>query len=416
MFELFLILFLVGGMLKDFALFLGVSTVVDLTLLFGVLMFCSSVFRLYKSQTYFKLNKGNGFILLALLLFSFWLFVSTIYSPSAGYKWQKMVGYCTGLLSFFAIIFTPLSVLRFSRLFLLSLLSITALFLFFFIALRASGTTNEYISSLYLMVGTYVGIAGLIGYYMRDSLFKEHKYLGHMSLGLSFVIALILGGRGPVVFLVLTLFTSLAYRFFTQKIKIGVFRLSPLRAALSLSSISFVFILVSAFVYQYFAAFKDLLERSMYRFSLLFESGPNLADNNSVETRVSYIDFSIETWLSSWRSFLFGEGFGSFGLIYSGVDQRLYPHNLFLEVSTEAGIIGIVLILLFLVSAVLKAGLSHSSLFPIWPSFFYFLNLMKSSSLADSRVFFVLLGLAILTPSIGAKMKEHSKKEENEEG
>ena len=412
MFELFLVLFLVSGMLKSFGLYLGLPAALDFIILFGILLLLSSFFRLYKSPNYLKLEKSNTAIIGFLLFFSFWMIVATIYSPSTSYKWQKLIGYFTSVVSFTIVVTTPLNVIRFSKLFLFSILSITAVFLFLFMSLRSSGITNEHISSQYLMVGTYVGIAGLMAYYLRDSLFKKHKYLGLISLAASFVIALVLGGRGPVIFILATLLVSMLYKLFTRNIKIRALRLSPLKTAFSFSFVSMLFVVVSAFIYKNLSAFSDLLDRSIYRFSLLLESGNNVADNNSVETRVSYIGFSIDSWLDNWQSFLFGEGFGSFGLIYSGVDQRLYPHNLFLEVSTETGAIGMILLFLFLTSTVFRIGLSQAALFPIWPSFYYFLNLMKSSSLADTRVFFVLFALAILVPRVSLELKENSKRKE----
>lgn len=45
---------------------------------------------------------------------------------------------------------------------------------------------------------------------------------------------------------------------------------------------------------------------------------------------------------------LFGLGTGGFSFHYFSVDTRLYPHNLFLEMGSELGILGIGLIIFFL--------------------------------------------------------------------
>jgi hypothetical protein len=67
-------------------------------------------------------------------------------------------------------------------------------------------------------------------------------------------------------------------------------------------------------------------------------------------SRVSIYSFAFNGWFSSVRSFLFGNGFGSFshdyGLdypmwIFSPAESSLYPHNFVLEIGYELGLVAL---------------------------------------------------------------------------
>ncbi len=60
--------------------------------------------------------------------------------------------------------------------------------------------------------------------------------------------------------------------------------------------------------------------------------------------RFSYFDFALEAWL---KAPLFGNGVGSFSILYRGAEiPGTYPHNIFLEILAEYGLVGLALFLL----------------------------------------------------------------------
>ena len=84
-------------------------------------------------------------------------------------------------------------------------------------------------------------------------------------------------------------------------------------------------------------------------------------------------------------TFFFGNGIGSFGILYPGNDAYEYPHYVFIEVLFELGIVGLAFI--FTISLL---GKNHR--FFISPYPFFFLNAMKSHGLTSLRLLFMSIG------------------------
>jgi O-antigen ligase len=131
------------------------------------------------------------------------------------------------------------------------------------------------------------------------------------------------------------------------------------------------------------------MERSLQRLTLLLDIGSDA----SVSTRLSYIDFSIDKIFENAGNFLFGSGIGSFGILYSGVDRREYPHNIFLEIQFELGLVGIAAIILFLIFYLKKIRFRGPL---IYPFLYIFLNSLKSGSFTDLRIMFGFFSIFLL--------------------
>jgi len=54
------------------------------------------------------------------------------------------------------------------------------------------------------------------------------------------------------------------------------------------------------------------------------------------------------------RSLFFGKGTGNFGYLYLKEDSQVYPHNIFIEILYENGLIGIILFMLILIPGFIK--------------------------------------------------------------
>ena len=136
------------------------------------------------------------------------------------------------------------------------------------------------------------------------------------------------------------------------------------------------------------------INKSMIEAELLEESKLPLDTNRSVSVRVKHFKFSKKAITASAKHLVFGYGIGSYGIIKTGIDGRNFPHNIFLETWVELGLIGIIIlsaILFFCFNKLnnLNAGVYFALLFLL-------LNLMKSSSLVDMRIFWGLWATKIL--------------------
>tara|TARA_R110002049_G_scaffold307735_1_gene509285 strand:- start:118 stop:948 length:831 start_codon:yes stop_codon:yes gene_type:complete len=107
-------------------------------------------------------------------------------------------------------------------------------------------------------------------------------------------------------------------------------------------------LIILSFKFNIFSFSEELLGRFYNSFTLL---NNHTSDNSTMER--------LDQWYSSLEILFshpfFGIGLGGFGFYYYGYDLRLYPHNIFLEVIAEGGLIAFILLLYFL--------------FTIWKSF-----------------------------------------------
>lgn len=87
-----------------------------------------------------------------------------------------------------------------------------------------------------------------------------------------------------------------------------------------------------------------------------------------------------------------------------GKDIKAYPHNLFLEVTAELGILGILFCLLFLASVFmvsLQFFYRRKKLFvrykgAIYVALFLFLENLKSNSFFENKILFGAIGILLL--------------------
>jgi O-antigen ligase len=202
-------------------------------------------------------------------------------------------------------------------------------------------------------------------------------YLG-LFLGLCFVLA-IGGGRGALLSATLPLLIPIALSVRLTLRKIRVFR-AMLSVMVLLLLAAGALALYATTSGQRLATF-DRLER--------------LAEEN---TRAQfYVEFA-QIWP---QAPLVGHGTGSWPLLVGRPDQTSYPHNLFLELLVENGIVGLILFL-----AVLAVGLRPVSLARLRRdpqalcAVMLFLgaltNAMTSGDLPGNRAVFMMLGVLAL--------------------
>jgi hypothetical protein len=98
-----------------------------------------------------------------------------------------------------------------------------------------------------------------------------------------------------------------------------------------------------------------------------------------------------------------GQGVGSWPVLYYGKDIAWYPHNLFLEVLVEFGLIGLLLLAAVAVAALRRISVPRLREDPVLMcvamlcivTFFY---AMTSSDITQNRNLFAMVGLLVMRP------------------
>jgi O-antigen ligase len=186
---------------------------------------------------------------------------------------------------------------------------------------------------------------------------------------------LVLGARGPIIFLIPTL----------VYLKLQQHKLIPYAVAAS------ILITVAFFLFENSPYVTRIKARMAY-----FSEGEKL--DNSTSERIMLFTKSISI-IKEYP--LLGVGVGGFGTAFQGEDKRLSPHNIFLEVVTEAGVIGLAFFLFFLISLLLSAytagngQLSYPLLVVKAACLLLFFELLVSSIMEDLRITTFWIGVLL---------------------
>ena len=207
------------------------------------------------------------------------------------------------------------------------------------------------------------------------------------------------GGRGPAVSFVISVlaFLSLNRKVGVYLRDIHVKRYLKLTNVLSLVGL----VVVGVKGHQWFPVLLD-------RLKLLLHGG-----GHSVLERIGYIKMALEIFKTSpfW-----GMGAGSLGKEFVGIDIRLYPHNIFLELAAEGGIVALSMFVILLWLAYrngfkyLRLGVVPVYLITI--ALFMLSNSMVSGDVNDNRMLFVFLGLLTILRKLTANQGNTSFRKE----
>jgi len=303
---------------------------------------------------------------LSLLLIFFYLYIlfSLTYSPSTNYKFDKYFN------SFGNIIFFlyPLSIqnLNYNILKKVLIFIVVPITLIFYTINFTYNNIffNSLVKFNYLLIGFHLGVL-IILLFTTEFRNKYFKY---------FIILLLLisSARGSIIFI----FIILLILFFKNYKKINI-RYMPKK----IIYYPFIFFSIIFIIYNYFEFY---FQRTIFRFSN-FATG---IDNSSLQ-RLNFMKFAFHESFENISYFLWGHGFGSFGVFYFHIDERSYPHNLFIELFFELGIIGLFLFL-FIIFYNLRF-FKINNFFSLLLVFSLF-NSMKSGNFSDQWIMFLSLG------------------------
>lgn len=385
--------YLVSGIFKLIYPLLHIHGVPDITLLSAILL----VFFMVKEapEVLKNISINHAELIVIVLLFYGFMVLSLGYTTSESYCITKTVAFGTVILAFFFPILTKkFNINYFIYSFTIFTFIISIVFLNFYISYLNEDDiillymTNEEARELtvgYLAVAEFNGILVLYYFFSKRErpLFKWFLFL--IAFGLLFIS----GGRGPLIFTLLILGGYMSYQLLLSLINFKIKKIVLPLLVVGLFSMA----LVSAIFIKTIDLKKNkslkLIENSIERLITLKESE---GGGDSAYSRILYTQFAIDK--INKKPFL-GYGIGSFGFEYTNIDDLDYPHNIFLEVWFELGIIPLILFLL-LFYLVYQNILFTKSAWSLALYFYFLLNLLKSSSLIDIRIVTGFFALFIL--------------------
>jgi O-antigen ligase len=333
-----------------------------------------------------RIEKNLIGLLISFFLFFCWVLTSLAWSESWSYGVTKALH--TTLMGFWGVVACAVIIGRdFKRLKRFSLsLVILALFLAGEVVshLIAGTLLEEWdFASNYLGLGRLLGLSVLV--LVSALLWSDLGWWKGISIGLlvGFLLSILMisGGRGPLLATLAALMVAPVCdtRFSSEALLV--------RRKLLLF-LGFLFLVLVGFATignQFF--FFTTIDRLL----VLLEGG----GGSSAQFRVW---FFANAW-DFWREAPFiGHGIGEFGSLLAWGDVRVYPHNIFLEILVELGLVGLILFVVAGFYSLRAFSLRALRADPILAMLFMFVvcafwNAQVSGDLPDNRVLFALLGL-----------------------
>ena len=324
--------------------------------------------------------KKESLTIVAMLLFFFtWAFFTTAWGTSQVYcteKIQKSIVIMACFLTPFFVLRTESRIKGFIYLFhWLTFLTALIIFAFFiiygdlFIVFYGNSSLEESKIPDYLALGVLLASGFILSIQKTGKLWLIYKTI--------IIIAIVLlAPRGPLLGLVLfTLVHHMANGKFKFKWYMAVYAL-----------------IVVVFV-GYFS--EGLTNRLFSRFSGITDS--NSSAFSSVGSRIELVKSAIDYFKDSPFT---GIGYGSFGIKFTGLEDRIEPHNILFEIAAETGIIGVILFLIFILGVyyyVIRKKLKEDPIANtlIILTLYLILQSLSTTYLIDSKALFLWLSILI---------------------
>jgi len=326
---------------------------------------------------FFNLGKTNGTfnkfsyqVLSLIFIFYGWIIFSNVYSPSLEFKYDKTLNFVANIIFFIYPFFMKrINFNLFIRLYCIIVLPMSAYFVYMNSILWSirSAQTELFmeIRGTYLTFGMHLGILFLMLLYHKKNILLKI---------LTFSLLVATSARGPLIFLLLVL---------------GLYYITTRKAALLGYKSMLRIIAVSIGLVGIYITKRDsinsLLENSFSRFGSLVGG-----EDASALERVRRLNFALYQPFEDLLTFIFGNGFGSFGILFEKMDKRSYPHNILLECFFELGIVGLLLFMILFAIIARKLSFKQNVFGLLF--IFTFLNAMKSNSLSDIWILFSTMG------------------------
>ena len=364
-----------SGIFKALFQFVGIE-VFDITVLSSI-----CIIVLLCMQFKYQLNKDGINLILILGLFSFFYIFSWFYSPSYIYGPEKLVKFIGVLFCFFVGLILPVSVRELS-LKVIPWFGIVISASFIVLMTSNLEALNEYdLSGIGLVAGEILGLGIIISSFKKDK-----SIIRRLGILFSFCLVLLLGARGPLLFVLFIWILIVLESLRTNKDLRSIFLIHKKTFYFVILGIFGVAGIMAALLQLSETSFYDFLQSGISRFLLLFETDKG----DSVNFRLQMISDAIY-YIN--QSPIFGHGLGSYGVVVYSDDLRGYPHNGLLEIWFEGGIFSLATFIAFISMSLFAAKKRNQPLL-IYLIIFLMLNFLKSNSLDELRILFLLCGFA----------------------
>ncbi len=393
-------LLLMSGILKAQFIILA-PWVPDLTLI-ALGLFLLSIL---KSSNHFTRVHFSVFQITALTVFIFFclsIIFSALYSPSefALTKIRKFILVIfIFLIGFFG---KEINLKVLTKYYVALTVFSSCMFLYIFPKLRLGllGEEAEFYKGSYLNFGDSCAISLILMFLM----IKRRNPIFYLSAILLFFALVLSGARAPLLLLVMLGSLAMSLNVISALIQnkgINAFKFVALIFASSIFFVSTV-VTFNPAKYQNTEIVKTLT-LSIERFSLLLKDDKG----SSVNVRLTLINGAVDIIESEPFT---GVGLAAYSKVALKEDSLKYPHNLFLEVWAESGIIALVLIVALIALVFYAVTVLRFEPALVLLISYCVLNSLKSQSYSDNRVMFFWFGLAIALSAYSKVTKSHRQK------
>lgn len=418
-FELLLVLYLFAGIYKTDPVLSFVP--IDLTMLLGLASVAAGATVLFRNPQ--RVVTRTGIVILVFFaLFTSYAGLSLVWSSSSSYAAVKLfkTAVLTGwLLAASALIIAPCPERRerLFHVFLLFAVWVAGESLFIHATTGGWGFIDPFGGTGYIGVSRIVGVGVLVASYRVYRARTKLARIGFVGLLAGLVFAMLtIGARGPLL--------AVGGGLFIIALGFAVGRTPSVQSSLQASAQVFASSVMVVLIAGFFQLTAVRRFSKLTGITELFPSGSESPDDaaaptsddaaartptdasdyaasvgDSAGSRLDYYQTAVELWQSAP---LTGHGYGSFAVLNRGVDARHYPHNILLEVLSELGLVGFILLaslLAYPALVVIRAGRRNVTAHTVLIAglvVYMLVNAMVSGDIPSNRALFMLLGLTAL--------------------
>jgi len=376
-------LLITAGPIKPLFTFLEIP--IDWTFFIFALVVVDIALNVFLRKKGILINKEKLVMIGLLVLLYTIIFLSLTYTESPNFAFEKTLFFSINVLFFiYPLFIVRLDLELFHKLFLYIFLPIVFWFIvskaLYFTPLnsgnRLIGIKFYEIRRNYLGLGMGLGILFILQIHLKKSFYVW---------GLTLIFLFGLAARGALIFLFLTVliwkWKSILAKMYRIKLKKKMLR-----------SLALVAVIIPIVLITQYEKIIGFLSVGLLR----FQSLTDINSDASMLGRFERLTFALETIFGSASTFFFGEGIGSFGILYTGEDLREYPHNIFLEAWFELGVFFLIALIVFLIFPFMMKRKSFLKAFIIY----CFFNALKSGDLIGLWLLFFFIGLLVFNPKI----------------
>jgi O-antigen ligase len=359
--------------------------IVDLTVLFGAIIVLIIFFKIIRSKL--RIPRISSKLIIPFLVLVILMLISLLFTEAPIYGTYKFFRF--SIITTLAT-FAPLFLFKNKgeyNIFFYMIIIISSLMIIESISFSSS-TEYEWhgaFGSDYIALGQHCSYAFIVIAFYFLAIYKNSKAkFGWIVLSILNLFGVFYsGGRMPVIALICTILLFFGMNFLT-------FKKSLYKGKKFIILIIVILLFLSVFI-----IFQENFYYLMARMNSLshLEGGSVLLRANAY--KLSFQAFSEKP--------IFGIGIGAYSVYASGVDKRLYPHNIILEIASELGIFALfsfsflIFFCLLYISTLQKKYKEEKNHFLINTVLllflFIFLSSMVSGDISDNRLLFAMIGI-----------------------